>query len=240
MSNQISPDEKHVLIVDDLASARAWLQRAVEAAYTGAVISTAACLDGGLQAAMQSADKLPDLALIDLGLPDGNGLEIVKLLNSRSPNTVCIVSTLFDDDAHLFPALRAGARGYVLKDETLERLIELLQGIEAGQPPLSASIARRVLMHFANPSGANHAVAHSRTANSQQETPHEALRLTERESDTLKLIAKGLNVPRIAELLGLSKHTVAGYVRDVYRKLSINSRAEATLIAAQRGMLGVH
>jgi DNA-binding NarL/FixJ family response regulator len=232
---------KKILIVDDLAVARIWLQRAVESAFAGAVISTAATLDGGLQAAMQSADKLPDIALIDLGLPDGNGLDIVKLLSNRAPNTICIITTLFDDDAHLFPALRAGARGYVLKDESLERLIELLQGIEAGQPPLSASIARRVLMHFANPSSPNNAIAHSRPASSQPEATIDIpLHLTERESDTLKLIAKGLNVPRIAELLGLSKHTVAGYVRDVYRKLSINSRAEATLVAAQRGMLGVH
>jgi len=138
-----------------------------------------------------------------------------------------VVATMFDDDAHLFPALRAGAQGYVLKDETESELVRLLVGISNGQPPLSASIARRVLMHFA-------AIA-PQSAPATITGEH----LTERESDTLKLIAKGFNVPKIAELLGISKHTVAGYVRDVYRKLSVSSRAEATMAAAQRGLVGV-
>jgi DNA-binding NarL/FixJ family response regulator len=226
---------KRVLIVDDLPAARLWLGKAASRIFTDAMIEFADTLAGGLQATMQPMELLPDIALIDLGLPDGNGVEIVSSLMTRAPKSLCVITTLFDDDAHLFPALRAGARGYVLKDESQERLMELLAGIQAGQPPLSASIARRILLQFSAHSGAEKVAKAADITPAPESSTH----LTERETDTLKLIAKGLNVPKIAELLGLSKHTVAGYVRDVYRKLSINSRAEATVAAAQRGMLNL-
>ncbi len=215
-----------ILIVDDHAGARAWLERAARVAFPNCEIATAANVAGAMLAFAQPPEKLPELALIDLGLPDGNGTDLVRALKARAPGAFAVVATMFDDDAHLFPALRAGAQGYVLKDETEAELVRLLLGIANGQPPLSASIARRVLMHFA--------------AISPQAAPAiTGEHLTERESDTLKLIAKGFNVPKIAELLGISKHTVAGYVRDVYRKLSVSSRAEATMAAAQRGLVGV-
>jgi DNA-binding NarL/FixJ family response regulator len=219
---------QRVLIVDDHASARAWLESAVRAAFPEAHIATADSCAGAYQALAQSASQLPDLALIDLGLPDGNGIEVVRALKKSAPQAMAVVATMFDDDAHLFPALRAGAQGYVLKDETQADLVHMLLGIANGQPPLSASIARRVLQHFTQPQAL---VAPSADASAEH--------LTGRECDTLKLIAKGFNVPKIAELLGISRHTVAGYVRDVYRKLSVSSRAEATMAAAERGLIGL-
>jgi DNA-binding NarL/FixJ family response regulator len=220
---------QRVLLVDDHASARTWLENAVRSAFPNAEIATADCCFGAYQALAQAPAQLPDLALIDLGLPDGNGTEIVRALKKTAPLAMAVVATMFDDDAHLFPALRAGAQGYVLKDEAQADLVHMLLGIASGQPPLSASIARRVLQHFTQAQTPVTAAADASSAE----------HLTGRECDTLKLIAKGFNVPKIAELLGISRHTVAGYVRDVYRKLSVSSRAEATMAAAERGLIGM-
>jgi len=203
------------LIVDDLSPSREWLRAAVAQAFPEAVLLEAA----SILSAQAHLSPPPDLALIDLGLPDGSGVAIIKALRAKHPSAWCVVATVFDDDAHLFGALHAGAQGYVLKDETKENLVELLTGIVNDRPPLSPSIARRLLRHFAAPV--------------EIEVP-----LTDRESEVLRLIGKGLSVPAVAELLALSKNTVAGYVKEVYRKLQISSRAEAALEAAKRGFIG--
>ena len=127
------------------------------------------------------------------------------------------MATVFDDDAHLFPALRAGAQGYLLKDQPPAAIAAALAGIAQGQPPLSPSIARRLLRHFQPV---------------QEEPP-----LRPREVDVLRLTAKGLTLAEVAEALQLSRHTVSGYLKDIYRKLSINNRAEAALEAARLGIV---
>lgn len=200
------------LVVDDLASSRDWLARALDIAFPGIRIAFAASL------AEAARSEAPPLALIDLGLPDGSGVSLIEHLHPLG--TLCIVATVFDDDAHLFPALHAGAQGYVLKDQTPEALAAMLSGIAAGQPPLSPSIARRLLRHF-----------------QPLPTSVAEVALTARETDVLRLIAKGLTVVEAADLLGLSRHTVAGYLKDIYRKLAVTSRAEATLEAARLGLV---
>jgi DNA-binding NarL/FixJ family response regulator len=205
------------LVVDDLAPSRAWLSRALGLAFPGIAVSEAATLADALA---QCATP-PPLALVDLGLPDGSGVQLIEALARRGAATMCVVATVFDDDAHLFPALRAGARGYVLKDQRPEDLAELLRGIAAGQPPLSASIARRLLSHFQAPPGP--------TANEAS--------LTARETEVLRLVAKGCTLAEVAAALSLSRHTVSGYLKDVYRKLAIGSRAEAAVEAARRGLV---
>lgn len=204
------------LVVDDLPSSRVWLGQALALAFPGIRIEEA----GSLAQAEAFLASPPPLALIDLGLPDGSGLRLIERLRGR---VMCVVATVFDDDAHLFPALHAGAQGYVLKDQSPEALAAMLAGIAAGQPPLSPSIARRLLRHFAPPVAADPAAA--------------GATLTTRESEVLRLIAKGLSVADAAGLLGLSRHTVAGYLKDVYRKLSVGTRAEATLEALRRGLI---
>lgn len=203
------------LVVDDLAASRDWLARSVAQAFPGILVRVAS----DLESARAQSDPIPALALVDLGLPDGSGVELIEVLAARG--TLCVVATVFDDDAHLFPALRAGAQGYVLKDQAQDSLGDLLQGIAAGQPPLSASIARRLLREF-QPAAA---------------TPDDVA-LTPRETDVLRLIAKGLKVPEVAAMLGLTRHTTAGYVKDIYRKLAVTTRAEATLEAARRRLVG--
>lgn len=205
----------HALIVDDLASSRDWLAHALRLAFPGIAISAAATLAEGLE----HVASAPPLALIDLALPDGSGLRLIERLHAVG--SLCVVASVFDDDSYLFPALRAGAQGYVLKDQSPESLAAMLIGIAYGRPPLSPSIARRLLRHF---------------------QPREALPagevLTERETDVLRLVAKGLTVAEVADLLVLSRHTVAGYLKDIYRKLRIGTRAEAVLEATRRGLVG--
>lgn len=205
------------LVVDDLAPSRRWLRQALGLAFPDIAVSEAASVAEGKSLL---ADP-PPLALIDLGLPDGSGVQLIELLQRRGANTLCVVATVFDDDAHLFPALRAGARGYVLKDQTVEQLAEMLSGIVEGRPPLSPSIARRLLSHFQLP-----------VASSQ-----EPVELTARETDVLRLIAKGCTVQECATLLTLSRHTVSGYLKDVYRKLAVSNRAEAALEATRLGLI---
>ena len=213
----MSGDFARALVVDDLAEARAWLAEAVRAAFPGIEVDTA----GSLAEAMALIDPPPPLALVDLGLPDGSGIQLIDALQRRGAGTLCIVATVFDDDAHLFPALRAGAQGYVLKDRDRDALAGMLRGIAAGQPPLSSSIARRLLRHF-----------QPLPAPAREDNP-----LTPRETEVLRLTAKGLTLNEVAEALGLSRHTVAGYLKEIYRKLSVGTRAEATLEAARRGLV---
>lgn len=210
-----APAHARALVLDDLASSRDWLSQALQLAFPGIVIDTAATV----AEALACIDPPPPIALLDLGLPDGSGVRVIEALRERG-DTLCIVATVFDDDAHLFPALRAGAQGYVLKDQSPQVLADMLRGIAAGQPPLSPSIARRLLRHF-------------QPLPAPVDEPH----LTPRETDVLRLTAKGMTLAEVSEALGLSRHTVSGYLKDVYRKLSVGSRAEATLEATRRGLV---
>lgn len=218
----MSASIRRVLVLDDLAASRAWLTAAAVAAFPDAVVAQA----GTVAAALAALQPAPDLALVDLGLPDGSGIEVIAALRGAGAATVCVVATVFDDDAHLFPALRAGAQGYVLKEQARDPLAAMLRGIVDGQPPLSPSIARRLLRQF------QPAAPTAPGGDDGQEA------LTAREREVLGLIGKGLTVPAVAQALGLSRHTCAGYVKDIYRKLQVGSRAEATLAATRMGLVG--
>ncbi|NVO05998.1 MAG: response regulator transcription factor [Rhodoferax sp.] len=209
---------QRAFILEDLPDSQQWLARALQDAFGGIAIDGASSLTeaserlgSGLQA---------DIALIDLGLPDGSGVHFIAELKKQLPHTMVVVASIYDDDAHVFPALRAGASGYLLKDQPLHMIVQALQGIAAGNPPLSPSIARRVLGFFHPGDGPAPAPT----------------QLTEREAEVLRLIAKGLTRSDCARVLGLSAHTISGYVKDIYRKLDVNSRAEAALAARNLGL----
>lgn len=136
-----------IWIVDDQAATRAWLGQAIRNAFPEAAVAEAASLASARKLRLDSG--WPDLALIDLRLPDGDGVELITELHAACPQALCVVPTIFDDDAYLFAALRAGARGYLLKDQPVERIAEQLRGLAAGAaPPLSPSLARRILHHL--------------------------------------------------------------------------------------------
>ncbi|MBP6544191.1 MAG: response regulator transcription factor, partial [Piscinibacter sp.] len=131
-----------------------------------------------------------------------------------------------DDDEHLFPALQAGAFGYVLKEQARELIAEQLNRMSQGEPPLSPSIARRVIAYFA---------AQARPQ-AKDTIPH--VQLTDRENEVLLRVAKGFTLPEIGVQLNLSRHTIADYVKQIYRKLNVSSRAEAALEAQRLGLFG--
>lgn len=207
---------KTCLLLEDVPEASEWLTRAACASFPGIVVAAAASLAEAR--AWIARHPAPDLALVDLGLPDGNGADFIAELNYRAPQTICVVASIFDDDQHIFPALRAGARGYLLKDQGQEAITELLQGIIAGRPPLSPAVARKMLSHF-------------RVA-PELSSPM----LTERETEVLRLIARGLTSAEVARILKISVNTVPSYVKEIYRKLNVSSRAEAALTARNLGL----
>lgn len=207
----------HILIVEDLPSSRDWLSAAAKEAFPAADIRLAANAAEAL-AAMQAP---VDLALLDLGLPDAPGLGVLQRLRLAQPQAACVVATIFDDDEHLFAALKLGARGYILKDQSREQLGDMLKSMLDGQPPLSPSIARRLLAHFAGP-------IPSPAANDA---------LTEREREVLLLVSKGYSVPQAARAMAISPHTAHTHIKGVYRKLAVASRAEAVLTANRLGLV---
>ncbi len=209
---------KTVWILEDLPESSVWLSKALLSVFPQIAIVHFACLADAL--AVAQVQPGPDLALVDLNLPDGSGIALIEILNRHSAHTICVVASIYDDDLHLMPALRAGAQGYLLKDQSWEQIAELLRGIAEGRPPLSPAIARRLLAHF-RPQPQHHMIEP----------------LTDRETEVLSLIAKGMTMAEAARLLGISPNTVAGYVKEIYRKLNVSSRAEAALTARNLGLV---
>lgn len=220
---------ERALIVEDLDEPREWLADLLPQALPSVrqvdAVATLAL------ARERMREHAYGLALVDWGLPDGTSEGLIAELVAARPGAVVIVATIHDDDMHVFPALRAGASGYILKSQPQAVVMAQLRRIELGEPALSPSIAVRVLQHFRAAHGAPPAAAAAGAG------PAELRQLTDREIDVLRLIAKGYKAPEVAVLLGLTAHTVSSYVRDIYRKLGISSRAEATLEAARRGLV---
>lgn len=210
---------KIALILEDMPESQEMLREVAQTAFPNIKVYCVADIASGLD--MLNRYHF-DLALIDLSLPDGSGTTVVQALSTRFPRCMIVVATLFDDDDHLFPALRAGAQGYLLKDEVPEELVKQLRGINEGHPPLSPSIARRLLSHF----------------RIEPEKPvKEETQLTPREREVLGALARGITIANIGDELKISRHTVGDHVKNIYRKLNITSRAEAALQAKNMGLL---
>ena len=226
MSDIASP-QRIGLVVEDQADTRAWLCDILEKTFPDMKIAQAAdfaTAQSWLRARRSAADTLSfTIALVDIGLPDGSGIDLIRDLNAHHSGALPIVTTIYNDDAHLFDAIAAGAKGYLLKDQDANMLAHYLRRIEMGDPPLSPSIARRMLEYF-----------RIHPPKPRDDTP--AAALTPRETEVLRLIGRGLRVAEAARVLELSEHTVADYVKAIYAKLNISSRAEAGLEAARRGL----
>lgn len=203
-----------VLIVDDVPEARAVLAAVVSSLMADATIVEA----GSLAEARLLLDASYQLALIDLGLPDGRGAELIAALTCRGGTIVAAV-TVMDDDASIEEALSAGAEGYLLKDAEPALITYRIGQLLAGEPSLSPHVARRVLNRFRKPAAADPAVC-----------------LTDREREVLSLIGRGLRASEVSTVLKISSHTVRDHIKAIYRKLGISSRSEATLEAHRRDL----
>lgn len=229
------------LIVEDLEEPRLWLVDVIRRALpTLRRVDAAADL---AQADALTRQRHYGLAVVDWGLPDGTAQSLIGRLARTIPPTLVVVATIHDDDRHVFPALQAGASGYVLKSQPRAVVESQLQRIAQGEPPLSPSIALRVLAHFRQTFGEGVQPADGpgpvgRPASSTPGPADAALpRLTLREEEVLSMMGRGLKAAEIGRRLSISVNTVNGYVREVYRKLGISSRAEAALEATRRGLI---
>ena len=217
---------KQILLLEDLPEIRAWLKALALQVFPDAQSSEASRIHAALE--LVNAVRF-DVAMLDLGLPDGSGVEVVQALREKQPEAQSVVVTIHEDDDHLFPALQAGAFGYLLKEQSREQLSEQLQRISQGEPPLSPSIARRVIQYFTT-----QARQQQHMSEPDNVTPH--VQLTDRENEVLLRVAKGFTLPEIGVQLNLSRHTIADYVKQIYRKLNVSSRAEAALEAQRLGL----
>jgi len=215
------------LVLDDNRETRDWIAETLAGALAGAQIDTASSCAQARALLLGPAARAYDFALIDLELPDGPGLDILRLIAQHLPQTQPVVITIFDDDATLFEALAAGAAGYILKGVKTAGLVEQFRRIEAGEPPISPRIAQRILSHFKTAS------APPRPAGPAATGPA----LTAREQEVLRYLGKGLTVAEIGARLGISANTCATHTKAIYRKLNISSRAEAALAAERRGLI---
>ncbi len=165
-------------------------------------------------------DEAPDLILLDVGLPGMSGLEGIRLIKERSPKTLIVILTVFEDDDKVFSAICAGAAGYLLKTSSVTEITQAVRDALAGGSPMTSRIARRVLDMF-----------------TKFAPKHSDYGLSEREKEILQLMTNGLIKKEIAEKLTLSVHTVDTYLRRIYEKLEVNTRTGAVAKALKEGLV---
>jgi DNA-binding NarL/FixJ family response regulator len=204
------------LVVEDNPDARAWLSQCVTEAFPLSPLHSAATYQEGEKLVRENSFAL---ALVDLRLPDGSGMELIRLLRINSPECKVVVATIYDDDKNLFAALKAGAQGYILKDQDKDKIVSHLLGLQQDKPAISDATSRRLISHF-----------------NQQGGELADYKLTSREHDVLVLLSKGYTVEQASDTLKLAVETIRGYTKSLYVKLGVNNRAELALIAVRLGL----
>jgi len=214
-----------VMVVEDDPDT---LERFTQALERDPRVRPAARTRLGREAVARLAEVCPDVLLVDLGLPDVHGTEVIRAAARACPDCDVMVITIFGDERNVLASIEAGATGYVLKDARDADLIECILELRAGGAPMSPGIARMVLkrMRVRNPPPAR---------TSGGETEVEAL--TAREIDVLSVLSRGYTYAEIAERLGISPHTVTTHIKNSYRKLAVRSGAAAVTRAAELGLL---
>ncbi|SDG23916.1 two component transcriptional regulator, LuxR family [Celeribacter baekdonensis] len=208
-----------VLIIEDRPDIAARLKNAVAVHANLVVGDVCWTLDHGLQ---RLFDLKPRVVLVDLGLPDGSGIEAIKAVAAADWEVDALVISIFGDEARVVEAIQAGARGYILKGGDLGQVGDDIQTLIDGGSPISPAIARHVLNLLSD---------HAGIATSHMEM------LTGRETEILRAIARGYKRREIGDQLGISGGTVGNHITQIYRKLKVSSNTEAVAQAAKNGMI---
>jgi DNA-binding NarL/FixJ family response regulator len=212
-------DAVSVLIVEDDERFRAAFASVIGAAPDLRLVGTAADLPQGL---LLLRELKPDVLLVDLGLPSGSGIELIRYAHAHLPATDVMVVSVFGDEPHVMASLEAGATGYLLKDAHPADLAEQIRTLHAGGSPISPVIARQLLL---------------RLAPEPTPSPDAEALLSPQERQVLTYSAKGFSFEEIARMLGVSRHTVMTYVKRSYRKLQVHSKTEAIYEARKLGLV---
>ncbi|QDH35746.1 response regulator transcription factor [Porphyrobacter sp. YT40] len=216
------PPPARVIIVEDDDRLRAYAKGALAEAGDIEVVGDAASLAEGLPL----VDLMPDLALLDLGLPDGNGITLIEAIRARVPPCRVLVFTVFEDRASVLGTLKAGADGYILKDTRADMVLAHVRATLAGETPISARAASHLLSLVRDEPVAE---------TTEPDAPH----LSPRERELLEYLARGLSRKEAARVMNLSPYTVAEYVQGIYRKLHVRSRGEAVFEAIQAKLIRI-
>jgi DNA-binding NarL/FixJ family response regulator len=227
MQHTISSTIIRVALVDDDISFQHAMLDALGAAQDMLLQDVAGTHARGL--AMLDEPQV-DVLIVDLGLPDGSGIDIIRAAQTKWPQCNVMVSTTFGDEQHVMQSLEAGAAGYLLKDSTPKSLVDEIRSLHFGGSPISPLIARKILTRFRQDTKAS--VAPEAIAAAKP-----SIILSTREQEVLEYITKGFTSNEIAALMALSQHTVLTFVRRIYAKLKVKSKTEAIYEARNQGLL---
>jgi len=217
-----------VALVDDDIGFQKAMRDAMASTPDIALIEVAGTYAQGL--AMLSGPQL-DVLIIDLGLPDGSGIDIIRAAHEKWPECNLMVSTTFGDELHVMQSLEAGASGYLLKDSAPQNLVHEIRSLHSGGSPISPLIARKILTRFQQET--------KKSVSTDNPASHKLLAsLSSREQEVLEYITKGFSSNEIAGLMAVSPHTVLTFVRRIYAKLKVKSKTEAIYEARNQGLLG--
>ncbi|MGD0684866.1 MAG: response regulator transcription factor [Streptosporangiaceae bacterium] len=220
-----SPEPIRAMIVDDHALFRRGLEMVLEEEPDIELVGQAS---DGSEAVEKAGESLPDVVLMDIRMPRSSGIEACRAMKEVAPSAKIVMLTISDEEEDLFEAIRAGASGYLLKDLPLDEVAETVRAVHGGQSLINPSMAGKLLSEFAT-------LAKRDTGERVQQVP--APRLTEREMQVLKLVARGMNNRDIAKELFISENTVKNHVRNILEKLQIHSRMEAVMVAVREKLI---
>jgi two-component system NarL family response regulator len=214
-----------VLVVDDHAVFRRGLQMVLEQEPDIEVVGEAG---DGAEAVTMAANTAPDIVLLDVRMPKRGGIDACMAIKDAVPSVSIIMLTISDEEADLYDAIKAGAVGYLLKDIPIDEVATAVRAVRGGQSYISPSMASKLLTEFATM---------VRRSDERQQLP--APKLTDREMEVLKLVAKGLNNRDIAKQLFISENTVKNHIRNILEKLQLHSRMEAVVYAVREKLLEI-